>query len=154
MISTYIRRNAIDGCCKIPSYKKVLSVVPRVWKRLIVTFIWTLVLLFGYGVLCVAVIFIVAVLFAFISQGSDFVINVVTWVGVVGFFAGVIYLSCVWHLASIVTVLKEGYGLMAMRKSLQLIKGKQLVAFCLFIVFCDGLFKRVGVWAVGGTWCG
>ncbi|MCO5546901.1 hypothetical protein L7F22_000339 [Adiantum nelumboides] len=139
---------------KITSYKKVLSVVPRVWKRLIVTFIWALLLLFGYGVLCVAVIFIVAVLFAFISQGSDVVINVVTWVGVVGFFAGVIYLSCVWHLASIVTVLEEGYGLMAMRKSLQLIKGKQLVAFCLFLLYSAMAFLiglGFGLWVVHGV---
>ncbi|KAI5058717.1 hypothetical protein GOP47_0026887 [Adiantum capillus-veneris] len=140
---------------KMTSYKKVLRVVPRVWKRLIVTFIWAFLLMFGYGVLCLAVIFIVAIMVAFISQGSsDFMINVVSWGGMVGFLAGVMYLSCVWHLASVVTVLEEGYGLGAMRKSLKLIKGKQLVAFCLFFMYSVIAFMigvGFGLWVAHGS---
>ncbi|KAH7428789.1 hypothetical protein KP509_09G017600 [Ceratopteris richardii] len=120
---------------KITSYKKVLSVVPRVWKRLMVTFFWAIVIMFMFGFLSTILVFILAAVFGLIFQGSEVVINVVVWTGMVGLLVGVIYLSCVWHLASVVTVLEENCGLGAMKKSLNLIKGKQFVAFCLFFMY-------------------
>lgn len=119
---------------KITSYKKVLSVVPRVWKRLIVTFLWALLMMFSYAVIFFLAFFLVVMVCGAIFS-STVAINVVIWAGVVVLWSGIIYINCVWHLGSVITVLEESYGLGAMRKSLRLIKGKQMVAFGLFLMY-------------------
>lgn len=142
---------------KITSYKTVLSVVPRVWKRLIVTFLWALLITVSYGIVCVVLILLVGVIFSLISQGSEIVIELAVWGGFVGFFVGAIYFSCVWHLASVVTVLEEGYGIGAMRKSLKLMKGRQIVAFCLFFMYSVAAFVigwSFGRWVLHGGFHG
>ncbi|KAF2294120.1 hypothetical protein GH714_007671 [Hevea brasiliensis] len=50
------------------------------------------------------------------------------------YFSGFLYVTIVWHLASVVSVLEEIYGIKAMIKSKNLIKGKIGVAVALFIL--------------------
>lgn len=139
---------------KITSYKKVLSVVPRVWKRLIVTFLWALLMVFSYVVAFFLAFFLVSIVYVAIFSGAV-AIKVFSWAGTVVLLSGIIYINCVWHLGSVITVLEESYGLGAMRKSLRLIKGKQMVAFCLFLMYFVLTFLiglAFAIWVVHGRY--
>ena len=120
---------------RITSCKRVLSVVPRVWKRLIVTFIWAMIMTFGYGLVFAFCFTVLAIVFGLIFPESEAAIAVLFWLGAFLFVGGSVYLSCVWHLGSVITVLEDPYGLSAIRKSLSLIKGKRRTAITLFSVY-------------------
>nr|CAD1838865.1 unnamed protein product [Ananas comosus var. bracteatus] len=49
------------------------------------------------------------------------------------YLAGLVYLSVVWHLASVVSVLEDAKGFDAMRKSRALIRGKLRTAAAIFV---------------------
>ncbi|XP_026450671.1 uncharacterized protein LOC113350762 [Papaver somniferum] len=51
----------------------------------------------------------------------------------VPYFIGLVYISVVWQLASVVSVMEESYGIKAMLKSRALIKGKIWVSSFIFI---------------------
>ncbi|OWM67448.1 hypothetical protein CDL15_Pgr028311 [Punica granatum] len=97
------------------TFQKVLSVVPRVWRRLMVMF---MLILLAVGVL---------------------------------YLVGLVNMSIIWQLASVVSVLKEEYGFRAMAKSNDLIKGKigLLIVTFLMLTFLLGfvqvLFKKLVV---------
>jgi hypothetical protein len=125
------------------SYLKVISVVPKVWKRLVYTFLWAHLLIFLYYV---AFAVILLVLFTIQAATGITVLPIVVPVWI-AFDALLIYFNLVWHLASVVSVLEESYGIGALKKSAHLIKGKRLVGFCLFsiyvisVVFVLSLFR-------------
>ncbi|KAJ9177816.1 hypothetical protein P3X46_012988 [Hevea brasiliensis] len=112
------------------TFKKVMSVVPRVWKRLMVTFLWSFAIVFIYNVIAAAVIILWVVL-----HGGNTVFGVVIFVLLLIFYSvGFLYITIIWHLASVISVLEEIYGIKAMIKSRNLIKGKLGVAVALFIL--------------------
>eukprot|EP01018_Ginkgo_biloba_P012395 Gb_08949 [translate_table: standard] len=122
------------------SYGKVMSVVPKVWKRLVITFLWCFIILWAYNLA-----FVIAVVILVLSVGADqfykLIINspafVVGLIIVVVLYVGVYaYLSMVWQLASVISVLEEKYGLRAMQKSKDLIKGKRVTCLVLIFVYC------------------
>lgn len=119
----------------ITSYRKVLTVVPRVWKRLLVTFIWAILLVLIFMILLFFAVFVEAFVVTALFGMNAVVFNIIFWPSFIFSIACLIYINCVWHLASVITVLEESYGLGAMKKSLRLIKGKQLVAYCLFLIY-------------------
>ncbi|GMI82964.1 hypothetical protein like AT1G31130 [Hibiscus trionum] len=129
------------------SFKKVMSVVPKVWKRLMVTFLSIFVAMFFYLVV-VGVVFLI---WAFSVGGIQTVGVAVLAVLVILFFTGFLYLTTVWHLASTISVLEEAYGFQAMVKSQKLIKGKLLLAISTFVIIslASGInqiaFKRLVV---------
>lgn len=116
------------------SFARVMSVVPRVWKRLIVTFLWYFAAMFAYYV---------AVLFAFFwlivivgrenLKSGRFLFG--SLMIIVVSFAVHVYISMVWHVASVVSVLEERWGLGALKKSQNLIKGKRGTALALNILY-------------------
>ncbi|XP_021645022.2 uncharacterized protein LOC110638708 [Hevea brasiliensis] len=112
------------------TFKKVMSVVPRVWKRLMVTFLWSFAIVFIYNVIAAAVF-----IFWLVLSGGNSVFGIAILVLLLLFyFSGFLYVTIVWHLASVVSVLEEIYGIKAMIKSKNLIKGKIGVAVALFIL--------------------
>ncbi|XP_040997131.1 uncharacterized protein LOC121243131 [Juglans microcarpa x Juglans regia] len=115
------------------TFKKVMSVVPKVWKRLMLTFLCTFLAYFAYN--------IVAALILFVSITFIILINIkflsLVYVPLVLYMAGLVYLSIVWQLANVVTVLEDTWGFHALRKSRALLKGKMWVAT--FIVLLLGL---------------
>ncbi|KAL8467013.1 hypothetical protein ACS0TY_035912 [Phlomoides rotata] len=127
------------------SFKDVVRVVPRVWKRLIVTFLCAFLAFCSY----------IAILAAFLnvwsrtiadSTGGDVALVIVFIVYAFGF----VYLTIVWQLGSVVSVLEDLYGIKAMIKSVGLIRGKRGIAIALFFelnfVFnVWNLFSVVGV---------
>ncbi|TXG60383.1 hypothetical protein EZV62_014956 [Acer yangbiense] len=112
------------------SFKKVMSVVPRVWKRLLVTFLWSFAIVFVYIVVAIGILVLLAVLVA------DSLIGIVIGIVIlILYLIGFVYISIVWQLASVVSVLEDKYGIKAMKKSRHLIKGKTGVAVAMFVLF-------------------
>lgn len=113
------------------TFGKVMSVVPRVWKRLMVTFLCMFLAMFVYHVLAVF-IFVVWVLSLIEFQTGNWG-NFVLVVLIVLYILGISYLTLIWQLASVVSVLEEAYGFKAMVKSKNLIKGKLWVSIVIFL---------------------
>ncbi|XVE55229.1 hypothetical protein DITRI_Ditri03aG0142700 [Diplodiscus trichospermus] len=113
------------------TFSKVMSVVPKVWKRLMVTFLCTFFAMFLYNMVAAVVIVFWLVSMA-VGSRSDFGVAVF-YVLLISYLAGLLYLTVIWQLASVVSVLEDVYGFQAMSKSINLIKGKLLVAMVIFL---------------------
>lgn len=119
------------------TFKKIMSVVPKVWKRLMITFLCAFLAFFVYHVLAFLTIVLWFFTVGFTKLG--WFVFVVLWI-IYGI--GSLYLTIVWQLASVVSVLEDYKGLRAMLKSKDLIKGKMWIAivvffklnFCLFLI--------------------
>ncbi|KAG5250769.1 polyadenylate-binding protein B-binding protein [Salix suchowensis] len=115
------------------SFKKVMSAVPKVWKRLMVTFLSVFVALLAYGAVAILVSSIVFMAwFAFIGFSNLKVLYSLGIVLLVLYLTGSVYLTIIWLLASAVSVLEEVCGFKAMTKSRALIKGKMWTAIIMF----------------------
>ncbi|CAK9157668.1 unnamed protein product [Ilex paraguariensis] len=109
------------------TFKKVMRVVPKVWKRLMVTFLWTFLVFLVYNLVAVLIFFIWAV-----TDGDNTVSVVFFFIILICYAVGFVYLTVLWQLASVVSVLEDKYGFKAMLKSKELIKGKMWVAIVFF----------------------
>ncbi|XP_068648681.1 uncharacterized protein [Aristolochia californica] len=116
------------------TYSKVVSVVPKVWKRLMVTFLWNFIILLGYNTLA-AIVIILTLLLAGTGPAGTLLL---VFIGI-GYLVGLVYISVVWHLASVVSVLEDVYGIQAMQKSKALIKGKLGISCSIFLLLNLGL---------------
>ncbi|CAO2205465.1 unnamed protein product [Urochloa humidicola] len=111
------------------SFPRVLSVVPRVWRRLAATFLAAFALLFAYH--AVFVIVFLGLLVA--ADSGSGLAGLLAFLLVVAYLVGLVYISVVWHLASVVSVLEDYKGFAAMRKSKDLIQGKLPTAAAIFV---------------------
>lgn len=111
------------------SFPTVLSVVPKVWRRLMVTFLWAFLLLLAYhaAALSVAVIVIFP-----LGPGAAGVAALA--VIILLYAAGLVWISIIWHVASVISVLDDASGIEAMRKSRGLIRGKTWTAVAIFVM--------------------
>ncbi|KAG6786087.1 hypothetical protein POTOM_007680 [Populus tomentosa] len=115
------------------SFKKVMSVVPKVWKRLMVTFMSISVAFFAYGVVAILVSSLVLIIASFVFIGfTSLKVYSFGIVLLVLFFMGIVYMTIVWQLSYAVSVLEEACGFKAMTKSRALIKGKMWTARIIF----------------------
>ncbi|KAH7520892.1 uncharacterized protein LOC125423775 [Ziziphus jujuba] len=114
------------------TFKKVIKVVPKVWKRLMVTFLWSFAIVFVYNIVAIALIVLWIVFVGPVTIGI-----VVLVLFLILYLVGFVYIGIVWHLACVVSVLEEVYGIQALKRSKALIKGKMGigVAFFIFIGF-------------------
>ncbi|KAL5071128.1 hypothetical protein RYX36_022015 [Vicia faba] len=133
------------------SFKKVIKIVPKVWKRLMLTFLCAYAAFFAYNFLTFLVIILVALTLNIKNGGAVLLILLIIF-----YFIGFVYLTLIWQLASVVTVLEDLYGFKAMVKSKELIKGKMGLSIFIFLVlnvsfFLIRLVFKVVV--VDGTWC-
>ncbi|XP_047326519.1 uncharacterized protein LOC124930204 [Impatiens glandulifera] len=114
---------------EMPSfYELMTSVVPRVWKRLVVTFLWNFVIVFMYNVVAI-IVFILSGFFVSLKAVGFVILFFIALLYLTGF----VYINIIWHLASVVSVLEDVYGIQAMIKSKGLIKGKLRVAGIIFL---------------------
>ncbi|KAL8108651.1 uncharacterized protein LOC141672049 [Apium graveolens] len=112
------------------SFSNTLSAIPGVFKRLFITYLWVSLTMVVYNVifLCFLVLLIVAI------DTQNPVLFVFSVIVVFLLFLVVhVYITALWHLASVVSVLEPIYGFAAMKKSYELLKGKIGLAF--FMVF-------------------
>ncbi|KAM1105470.1 hypothetical protein ACFX13_002483 [Malus domestica] len=110
------------------TFKKVMSVVPKVWKRVMVTFLCTFMAFFCYNIVALLVL-IIWVLSMGISSDASVIIGFLL---LIVYFIGFGYLTLIWQLASVVSVLEEARGIKAMAKSKELLKGNMWVATIIY----------------------
>uniref|UniRef100_A0A2P2JPF6 Uncharacterized protein MANES_02G173000 n=1 Tax=Rhizophora mucronata TaxID=61149 RepID=A0A2P2JPF6_RHIMU len=105
-----------------------MSVVPKVWKRLMITFLAMFLAFGAYNV--VAFLVMIVCLFLFEVTNAPYLTLIIL---PVAYFLGLVYMSIVWHLATVVSVLEEACGFKAMTKTSALIKGKMWIAVIVFL---------------------
>ncbi|KAJ6908291.1 hypothetical protein NC651_018660 [Populus alba x Populus x berolinensis] len=115
------------------TFKKIMSVVPKVWKRLMVTFIWSFAVVVLYNIIAAVVFLTLWTQVVFHVNAIGFRIAVLVALIII-YSVGMLYITIVWHLASVVSVLEDVYGIKAMIKSKNLIKGQMGVTVAVFIV--------------------
>jgi hypothetical protein len=115
------------------TFKKIMSVVPKVWKRLMVTFIWSFLVVVLYNIIAAVVFLTLWTQVVFHVNAVGFRIAVLVALIII-YSVGMLYITIVWHLASVVSVLEDFYGIKAMIKSKNLIKGQMGVTVAVFIV--------------------
>jgi len=136
------------------TFKRLISVVPKVWKRLMLTFLCAFAAFFVYNVVTMMVIIMLANTIG-VKNGGVLVFVVI----VILYFIGFVYLTLVWQLASVVTALEDSWGIKAMLKSKELIKGKMVLSIFIFLtlvvscVLIRVLFKVMVVngWSLGSV---
>lgn len=117
---------------RVLTYRKVMSVLPKVWWRLLVTFLWAFVFVFFLVGAFVATALFIYLVF----EPLNGVLALVLWCVVsLLFLAALFHFTCVFSLASMVSVLEESYGLKALKKSSFLIKGKRWLAYALYAIY-------------------
>ncbi|KAI3505063.1 hypothetical protein L1887_26941 [Cichorium endivia] len=148
-------------------FRKVMKVVPKVWKRLFVTFIFIYMAFFIYNVIGGVAMFINRSIFGYSIVGI-----IIYFIILIVYVLGFLYLSFVWQLASVVTVLENTYGVSAMRKGKHLANGKKkvgmgigfvlygflvglLIVYEWFVEYGRQIFELALVWRVMiGILCG
>lgn len=113
------------------SFSSTIAAIPKVFKRLFITFLWVTLLMVAYNavLLILLVIFVIAIDIQSVSLlFFSIMVMLVLYLGVH------VYITAWWHLASVVSVLEPIYGFSAIKKSHELLKGRVRMA-CLF-VFC------------------
>ncbi|KAK9267306.1 hypothetical protein L1049_009729 [Liquidambar formosana] len=130
------------------SFSSTISAIPRVFKRLLITFTWVSALMIAYN--CVFVASLVLLIVALDTQNAFLLFLSMVIMFVLFLFVHV-YITALWHLASVVSVLEPIYGLAAMKKSYELLKGRTWMAAVLvfgYTVLCAiiaGVFGAVVV---------
>jgi hypothetical protein len=103
--------------------KKVLSVVTTVWKRLMITFLWNYAILFVYNLVALAILII-----QILSFGLGVIGIVLLVCSLILYTSGLAYISIVWSLACVVSVLEDFKGIKAVSRGKSLLKGNVRVA--------------------------
>ncbi|KAL9259049.1 hypothetical protein AKJ16_DCAP06695 [Drosera capensis] len=132
------------------SFSNTISAIPSVFRRLFVTFLWVSLLMFAYNVVFLGILVLIIVA---VDTDSPLLL-MVSMVLAFGLFLFVhVYITALWHLASVVSVLENVYGLAAMRKSYELLKGKVFMAGGFVfgdLVVCGGINGVFGAVVVHG----
>ncbi|KAL7128320.1 hypothetical protein ABFS83_14G308300 [Erythranthe nasuta] len=124
------------------TFRKVIGVVPRVWRRLALTFLCIFFAFFAYNAVFGAAVY----WWTHTSMSDSTAATVVFFVVVIAaYVVGFVYMTIVWQLASVVSVLEDTCGVKAVVKSADLIKGKLVVAV---VVFVKLLAAVVGLYIV------
>ncbi|KAI3834457.1 hypothetical protein MKX03_032568 [Papaver bracteatum] len=113
------------------SFLPTLFAIPRILKHIIITFFYVLCLMVvSYLAYYVPISFLVA---KNINEALFFGFSIIF--GIIYDFVH-IYVTAQWHLASVISVLEpNGYGLAAMKKSRQLLRGRTSIAFGLALLY-------------------
>ncbi|KAI6699852.1 hypothetical protein NL676_014176 [Syzygium grande] len=114
------------------TFKKIMSVVPRVWKRLMVTFFWSFGIFFVYNVVAVGLLIAWLLILRQYSVGPALGIAVAV-ILLILYVIGFVYITMIWQLASVISVLEDAYGRKAMVKSKRLMKGKMGLSIWCFL---------------------
>ncbi|KAK6150736.1 hypothetical protein DH2020_015668 [Rehmannia glutinosa] len=105
------------------TFAEVMNVVPKVWKRVLVTLTWSFIIVLVYNMIS----FSILVPWLEFNIGPSTSTGPTIWGLLFAIYMmGFVCISIIWHLASVVSVLEEDYGIEAMMKSMALVKGKML----------------------------
>ncbi|XP_022632586.1 uncharacterized protein LOC106780087, partial [Vigna radiata var. radiata] len=109
-------------------FSKVMTIVPKVWKRLMISFLCTFAAFFVYNIMVVLVV----IIWALTTRGRSDEVGLFVVLAVF-YFAGFVYLTVIWNLASVVTVVEDSCGIGAMLKINTLIRGKMGLSVVIFL---------------------
>ncbi|XP_050233785.1 uncharacterized protein LOC126682226 [Mercurialis annua] len=127
------------------SFSSTISAIPRVFKRLFITFLWVSLLMVVYN--SVFLVFLIILVIAIDTQNALLVMFSLVVIFLL-FLVVHVFITALWHLASVVSVLEPIYGFAAMKKSYELLKGR--IRMAVILVF--GYLAICGV--IGGTFGG
>ncbi|KAK9931971.1 hypothetical protein M0R45_019225 [Rubus argutus] len=147
-----ILASGVTYCGKNLSVKELLSRGMKSLKRPFVTWFYIMLLHLGYCLFLIA--FLVPLVLLFSPKFTLSAFSIIVLIAATLFQA---YLAVVWNLALVVSVLEEKWGMEALGKAGQLIKGSKLCGFFLNIIF--GVFsfsviyglKKIGNTAFSGS---
>ncbi|GAB4829605.1 hypothetical protein Ancab_019273 [Ancistrocladus abbreviatus] len=136
------------------SFSSTLAAIPSVFKRLFITFLWISLLMLVYNVA-----FILLLVLIVVAVDTDAtLLLMISLLLAFGFFLFVhVYITALWHLASVVSVLEPVCGFAAMKKSYELLKGKMAMAgvfvfgYLLLCGLINGVFAAVVVHGDGNS---
>ncbi|KAI3860920.1 hypothetical protein MKW92_053225 [Papaver armeniacum] len=142
MTSAVVYTVACVYCSKDITFKKVMSAVPKLWKRLMITFLWFLLIQFVY--IFIMSIVVALLMFLLVVSGilsvdklavkSTSNMPVVGMILAILFMIGFIYISFIWYMAAVVSILEDIRGIKAIKKAKNLIKGKIWIVFVTYIL--------------------
>lgn len=111
------------------SFRKILTIVPKVWRRLALTFLVAFLVLVAYNIIAVF-----ALVLTIFTVGDSAIGIFIVIALAVAYIVGLVWISVVWHVASVVSVLEEACGAAAMRRSRELVRGKMGIAASVFVM--------------------
>ncbi|XP_027184328.1 uncharacterized protein LOC113782654 [Coffea eugenioides] len=132
------------------SFSSTMAAIPSVFKRLFVTFMWVTLTMVIYNVIFIG--FLVLLIIAVDTENVPLFLFSMVVVFVL-FLVVHVYISALWHLASVVSVLEPVYGFAAMKKSYELLKGRTRIAFGLvfgYLAICGVINALFGSIVVHG----
>ncbi|KAL8511938.1 hypothetical protein ACS0TY_018413 [Phlomoides rotata] len=108
------------------SFSSTISAIPSVFRRLFITFLWVSLTMVTYNIIFLG--FLVLLIIAVDTQNVLLFLFSLVFVFLM-FLVVHVYISALWHLASVVSVVEPVYGLAAMKKSYELLNGKTSMGF-------------------------
>lgn len=120
------------------SFKHVIRAVPKLWKRLLLTFLCVLAALVAFNVIAFSSIFSIRFIVLSIHGENDVAFKIGSAIFLFFFvtlyFAAFWYLAIIWQLSSVVSALEtSSCGFSAMARSRALLKGKMAAAVILVL---------------------
>lgn len=114
-----------------PSLKDTMSVVAKVWKRVLVTFLCVLLVFLVYSIIAGCALFLIVLPLGKVDETT-------LGVAFVFYSVGLLYLVVVLQLAGVVSVLEESCGFKAIAKSRLLLKEKMALATIIVLTIYSG----------------
>ncbi|KAI3849338.1 hypothetical protein MKW92_025888 [Papaver armeniacum] len=117
-----------------------MSAVPKLWKRLMITFLWFLLIqfvcnfIYFLAIMLMVILFVASGILSDLSVESLINMSVLLRILAIPYMIGAIYISLVWYMASVVSILEDIRGIEAMKKGKNLIKGKIWIVFVTYIL--------------------
>ncbi|KAF7149121.1 hypothetical protein RHSIM_Rhsim03G0075600 [Rhododendron simsii] len=130
------------------SFSSTVAAIPSVFKRLLITYLWVTLTMVIYNVVFLG--FLVLLMVAIDTENAALLVFSIVVIFVL-FLVVHVYITALWHLASVVSVLEPVYGFAAMKKSYELLKGRTRMAASLvfgYLLICgliNGVFGSVVV---------
>ncbi|KAM7275789.1 hypothetical protein ACFE04_017655 [Oxalis oulophora] len=135
------------------AFRKVLSVVPTVWKRLLVTFLWNYAILFTYNLIALVILILQLLFFGLGPIGILLLVS-----SLILYTSALAYISIVWSLACVVSILEDSKGIKAMVRGKNLLRGNIKVSAASFFILTASsvaigtLYDNVVVFFVDNLW--
>lgn len=118
---------------QIVTFNKIMSFVPKVFKKLLITFSWYFLAMFIYNI--IACMSLIAFIFTHLEPQLSIKSSILLIIFVIIYGIGFAYMSIIWHFASIISILEGKHGIDVIKTSMMLIKGKMKVAMKITIKF-------------------
>ncbi|KAK1406879.1 hypothetical protein QVD17_38488 [Tagetes erecta] len=124
------------------TFHNVVKIIPKIWKRLLITFVFIYLAQFIYDAIVSIVLAICDAIF-----GNSYLTILIMLIFLIIFILGFLYLTVVCQLASVVTVLENVNGFKAITKGKVLLNGKKAVGMGIAFILCAILVAIFVVYA-------